>query len=32
MKLDDKSFTAPDKLENFGRPPWRRKLYAFVVD
>lgn len=32
VALDDESFTAPGMLENFGRWPWRRKLYAILVN
>jgi adenylate cyclase len=29
--LDDASFSSQDMLDNFGRWPWRRKLYAALV-
>ena len=31
IALDDTSFGAPAMLDNFGRWPWRRKLYAGLV-
>ncbi len=31
IALDDSSFSSEDMIENFGRWPWRRKLYAGLV-
>ena len=31
IALDDSSFAAPGMIENFGRWPWRRQLYALLV-
>ena len=31
IALDDTSFSSQDMIENFGRWPWRRKLYAGLV-
>lgn len=31
VALDDSSFSSQDMLDNFGRWPWRRKLYAGLV-
>ena len=31
VALDDQSFDSEEMLENFGRWPWRRKLYAGLV-
>jgi adenylate cyclase len=31
VALDDTSFSSRDMLDNFGRWPWRRKLYAGLV-
>ena len=32
IALDDFSFDSPEMLENFGRWPWRRRLYAGLID
>ena len=31
VALDDSSFAAPTMIENFGRWPWRRQLYAVLI-